>query len=544
MPDVVSVYQNPPNVVRVTSDNTVNVYHTGVISTGGGGGSVTDGDKGDITVTSGFWTIDSGAVDNTKLSTMAQSTIKGRASGAGTGAVTDLTVAQVATVLAGTASGTLAAGNDSRIVNAAPTTQTFYIGTTQVAINRASASLALTGITSIDGSAASATTATNSTNVGITNDTTTNATMYPTWVTATTGNLPEKTSSTKLTFNPSTGTLASTVFSGSGASLTSIPQSAVTSLSTDLTNRALLAGATFTGLVSTPASTTGTAGLRVPHGSAPTTPTNGDVWSTTVGLYARINGATVGPFGAGGGVGDMLKSDNLSGLTNYTTARSNLGLGTMAIETATNYQLVSAKGAASGYASLDAGTKIPIAQIPTGTIANTVSLGDHTHTVTIAGASDSAISAPVDRTPVVWDATSSKFVTSVSGATGYVRQSYIRSHSGSAMRFQDSSGNTQLYLNSAGISLFQNAEVSGSGVGVIGITNVTTAPSVNPTGGVVAYSDAGVLKVRQPDGVTVTVQQSVAQSAAAGGTASKVFVGNTDPAASAAAGDIWIQAVL
>ena len=34
--------------------------------------------------------------------------------------------------------------------------------------------------------------------------------MYPTWVTANTGNLPQKVSSTKLTFNPSTGELAVT----------------------------------------------------------------------------------------------------------------------------------------------------------------------------------------------------------------------------------------------------------------------------------------------------------------------------------------------
>jgi hypothetical protein len=49
--------------------------------------------------------------------------------------------------------------------------------------------------------------ATNAVNVGITDDTTTNSTVYPTWVTNTTGNLPEKTSSTKLKFNPSTGAL-------------------------------------------------------------------------------------------------------------------------------------------------------------------------------------------------------------------------------------------------------------------------------------------------------------------------------------------------
>lgn len=50
-------------------------------------------------------------------------------------------------------------------------------------------------------------TAANATNSAITNDTTTNATMYPVWVTANTGNLPLKVSSTKLSFNPSTGNL-------------------------------------------------------------------------------------------------------------------------------------------------------------------------------------------------------------------------------------------------------------------------------------------------------------------------------------------------
>lgn len=71
-------------------------------------------------------------------------------------------------------------------------------------------------------SATSATNATNSTNVAITDDTTTNATMYLSWVTANTGNLPVKVTSTKLTFNPSTGALSATSFAGSGASLTSL----------------------------------------------------------------------------------------------------------------------------------------------------------------------------------------------------------------------------------------------------------------------------------------------------------------------------------
>ena len=90
---------------------------------------------------------------------------------------------------------------------------TVYIGTTAIALNRGSASQSLTGV-SIDGSAGSATNATNATNVGITDDTTTAADMYPTWVTTTTGNLPVKVSSTKLKFNPSTGVL--TVIGGTG----------------------------------------------------------------------------------------------------------------------------------------------------------------------------------------------------------------------------------------------------------------------------------------------------------------------------------------
>lgn len=59
-------------------------------------------------------------------------------------------------------------------------------------------------------SVGAATNATNTTNIAVTDDTTTNATMYPVWVTANTGNLPAKVSSTKLSFNPSTGALNAT----------------------------------------------------------------------------------------------------------------------------------------------------------------------------------------------------------------------------------------------------------------------------------------------------------------------------------------------
>jgi len=87
-----------------------------------------------------------------------------------------------------------------------------YIGTTSIALNRSSSAQSLTGV-NIDGSAGSATTAgtaTNATNVAITDDTSTAAEMYLSWVTTSTGNLPMKVSSTKLKFKPSTGVLTAT----------------------------------------------------------------------------------------------------------------------------------------------------------------------------------------------------------------------------------------------------------------------------------------------------------------------------------------------
>ena len=43
------------------------------------------------------------------------------------------------------------------------------------------------------------------------------------------------------------------------------------------------------------ASTTAGASVLLPHGTAPTSPVNGEMWTTTAGLYVRINGSTVGP---------------------------------------------------------------------------------------------------------------------------------------------------------------------------------------------------------------------------------------------------------
>ena len=72
-----------------------------------GGGGISDGDKGDITVSASgaTWTIDNGVVTNAKLADVATATIKGRTT-AGTGAVEDLTGTQ-ATVLLDTFTSSL-----------------------------------------------------------------------------------------------------------------------------------------------------------------------------------------------------------------------------------------------------------------------------------------------------------------------------------------------------------------------------------------------------------------------------------------------------
>lgn len=82
------------------------------------------------------------------------------------------------------------------------------------------------------------------------------------------------------------------------------------------------AGGTFTGKVTTVASASGGAGINLPHGSAPTSPTNGDIWTTTSGLYARINGTTVGPYVTGGSYAASGANTDITSLQESATLSS------------------------------------------------------------------------------------------------------------------------------------------------------------------------------------------------------------------------------
>jgi hypothetical protein len=85
--------------------------------------------------------------------------------------------------------------------------------------------------------------------------------------------------------------------------------------------------------------------------------------------------------GGGGAHPDLATHDAL-GLATDAEMTTHAG----AADPHTGYQKESEKSAASGYASLSASTKVPIAELPTGTSSTTVSLGDHVHSLTTASA--------------------------------------------------------------------------------------------------------------------------------------------------------------
>ena len=114
----------------------------------------------------------------------------------------------------------------TNIPNSALTNSSFTLGSTSISLGNTVTTVAgLASVTStafvgaLTGNADTATLATNATNTAITDNTSSSATWYPTLVSNSTGNLPITTSSSKLSFVPSTGTLTATTFSGAATNL-------------------------------------------------------------------------------------------------------------------------------------------------------------------------------------------------------------------------------------------------------------------------------------------------------------------------------------
>lgn len=79
-----------------------------------------------------------------------------------------------------------------------------------------------------------------------------------------------------------------------------------------ITGTASIATTNMTGKLTTVASTTSTAGFNIQPGIAPSSPGNGDVWGTSGGIFARVNGATQ-PL-----IGGILVSGPIVGVLNGT----------------------------------------------------------------------------------------------------------------------------------------------------------------------------------------------------------------------------------
>jgi hypothetical protein len=82
----------------------------------------------------------------------------------------------------------------------------------------------------------------------------------------------------------------------------------------------------------TQASTTAAASLRAPHGTAPTSPVNGDIWTTTAGFFVQVNGATVGPISS-----TILFSQTQTVTVTGTTPGTLLGTGIGSVTIPANY---------------------------------------------------------------------------------------------------------------------------------------------------------------------------------------------------------------
>lgn len=86
------------------------------------------------------------------------------------------------------------------------------------------------------------------------------------------------------------------------------------------------AGDTMLGRLTTIAPTTLVSGFNLPHGTAPVSPNNGDMWSTTAGLFVRINGSTVGPLVSSASVSLTIGTTSISSGTTTRILFDNAGV--------------------------------------------------------------------------------------------------------------------------------------------------------------------------------------------------------------------------
>lgn len=139
------------------------------------------------------------------------------------------------------------------------------------------------------------------------------------------------------------------------------------------------------------ASGTGAASINIPHGSAPTSPTDGDCWTTTAGLYCRINGVTVS-YTSGGSIA---VKDEGSTLTSAVTSFDFTGPGVSAstVGSAVTVNISGALGAGGTGTSYEAGPITPptLASLPTWDNQGTSTASDGTGVMIITPQADNIL---------------------------------------------------------------------------------------------------------------------------------------------------------
>lgn len=213
--------------------------------------------------------------------------------------------------------------------------------------------------------------------------------------------------------------------------------------------------------LTTLAPTTSAAGFNLPPGTAPTSPNNGDCWTTTAGLFCQIDGATVGPYGASGG-------GNLSGTLTpgtYAIATGAHTLGDSVFNTA-NFYIDSS-------ANVNVGGGLPTATGGTNTAVGVATLSSNT-----TGGSNTALGAA---------ALVSNTVGNYNAALG---ESALNSNvSGSQ---NNAFGNSALYDNTSGAYNtaigYQSLSTNNTGSHNIGIGDTTATQGAADTNEIVIGS--------------------------------------------------------
>jgi hypothetical protein len=415
------------------------------------------------TVTNGVYTTDTGTVTNTMLA----------------GSIADSKLSTIST--------------SGKVSNSATTATSANTASAIVARDSSgnfTAGIITAALAGNADTATSATTATNATNVGITDDTSTNSDLYLTYVSSNSGNRPIKTSSTKLTINPSTGLLKASAVTTTGdinvgGNLVVTGGLTVNGTTTTVnsTTLAVTDKNIELGNVSSPTDTTANGGGITLHGTTDktlnwvsTTPawTSSENFDLASGKTYKIAGNTVlsssqvlGKTIGGTSSGDIDTIDGTQTLTNKTISGANNTLTIRLANDVTGTLPIANGGTGATTASAAAAALLPSQSSNSGKYLTTDGAG------TLSWASVSGYSAPtLGSTSISSGAT----VTTIAGLT------LSGATLSGTLTANGSAGTNGYYLQSTGTGV-QWAAVAGYSAPTIGSTSIASGSTVTTIAG-------------------------------------------------------------